>query len=106
MFAPILQDLQADPGRYLGESGGRGLLALPAFERSPWQSLQAAWRLLSRDLGIAADLRGLAEAGEAGAKVQVAYTIVPPGRVRRIAFSRRARCTERAPEQWARPSLT
>jgi len=35
-------------------SGGRGLLALPAFERSPWQSLQAAWRLLSRDLGIAA----------------------------------------------------
>ncbi len=35
-------------------SGGRGLLALPTFERSPWQSLQTAWRLLSRDLGIAA----------------------------------------------------
>jgi hypothetical protein len=35
-------------------SGGRGLLALPGFERSPWQSLQAAWRLLSRDLGVGA----------------------------------------------------
>jgi len=35
-------------------SGGRGLLALPAFERSPWQSLQKAWRLLSRDLGVGA----------------------------------------------------
>ena len=35
-------------------SGGRGLLALPAFERSPWQSLQVAWRLLSQDLGLGA----------------------------------------------------
>lgn len=35
-------------------SGGRGLLTLPAFERSPWQSLQVAWRLLSQDLGLGA----------------------------------------------------
>jgi len=32
-------------------TGGRGLLALPASDQSPWQSLQGAWRLLARDLG-------------------------------------------------------
>ena|GEM_PF-1684092 len=35
-------------------SGGRGLLSLPAFERSAWQSMQVAWRLLSQDLGLGA----------------------------------------------------
>ncbi len=31
--------------------GGRGLLDLPSFDRSVFQSLQAAWRLVARDLG-------------------------------------------------------
>ncbi len=35
-------------------SGGRGLLAMPEFGRSPWQSLQVAWRMLSRDLALGA----------------------------------------------------
>jgi hypothetical protein len=35
-------------------SGPRGLGALPAFDLSPWESLQRAWRLLARDLGVTA----------------------------------------------------
>jgi len=34
--------------------GGRGVLTLPAFELSPWQSLQRSWAALSRDAGLAA----------------------------------------------------
>ncbi len=35
-------------------SGGRGLLQSAALDRSPWESLQAAWRLLARGMGPAA----------------------------------------------------
>jgi hypothetical protein len=35
-------------------SGGRGILDAAPMDRSPWESLQAAWRLLSRDMGLAA----------------------------------------------------
>ncbi|MBN95811.1 MAG: hypothetical protein CL928_17360 [Deltaproteobacteria bacterium] len=34
-------------------SGTRGVLALPPADRTPWQSMQGAWRLLSQDLGLA-----------------------------------------------------
>ena len=35
-------------------AGPRGVSALPAFDLSPWRSLQRAWRLLARDVGITA----------------------------------------------------
>ena len=35
-------------------TGPRGIASLPAFDLNPWQSLQRAWRLLARDLGITA----------------------------------------------------
>lgn len=35
-------------------AGPRGVASLPSFDLSPWQSLQRAWRLLARDLGISA----------------------------------------------------
>ena len=34
-------------------SGTRGVLALPPPDRSPWESIQGAWRLVSQDLGLA-----------------------------------------------------
>ena len=50
-------------------SGGRGLLSLPAFERSAWQSIQVAWRLLSQDLGV----------GAAPALLGAAWVVANPG---------------------------
>jgi hypothetical protein len=36
--------------------GGRGILDLPPFDRTPWQSLQHQWRTLVHDLGAAGAL--------------------------------------------------
>lgn len=47
----VLLLLAALPGWLHGE---RGILSAAAFDRSPWQSLQGAWRLVERDLGLAA----------------------------------------------------